>query len=200
MTPASNDLVYAYTGFTFCVNAGFDNAAVTGSSPFTSGSATLSGSSPLTGTWCSGSRHYRLNDGDQYMTSWASGSTTAGFTACGSGSSSCSSPSSGYGSSGWIEIVAEFDPPNSVAAGSASVQGTNQVVPTTSLTSSLLILGALSVCLGYTIYEKGNKAKGPGRPSVRTSEMNQYSGLVEGPSEGVRPFPLNSTRRSLNES
>jgi len=110
ISPVTNDLVYAYTGYSNC---GSTSTPTTGS-PFTAGAASISSGSPTLGS-CGSGNNYRLNDGDQYDTSWGSGSTTAPFSV------SQSSPTTG--SSGWIELLVDLDPaPTSAAAPSALVQ------------------------------------------------------------------------------
>jgi hypothetical protein len=114
ITPATNDLVYAYTGYSNCGSTSTPST----SSPYSAGQAPISSGSPKPGAiQCisgGGSNEYRLNEGDQYDTSWPSGSTIGSF--------SVSQTSPTIGLSGWVEIVVEFDPPGQNNPAAAAVR------------------------------------------------------------------------------
>jgi hypothetical protein len=108
ITPTTGDLVYAYTGYSNCGTT----ATPTYGSGYTGGTANIASGSYTDGS-C-GPASYRLNDGDEYVNSWGSGTTTAPFTV-----SQSSTPTTG--SSGWVEITVEFDPPVSASPAASHV-------------------------------------------------------------------------------
>jgi hypothetical protein len=111
-TPTANNLVYAYVGYTSCSGS---TVSYNGN-PYTSGGA--NGADYLTGATCStsGSGHnYVLNDADEYVLDWGSGSTTSSF-------SIAQSHSINSGTAGWEEIVVQFDPPAHAAVGNLNPQ------------------------------------------------------------------------------
>ena len=151
ISPNSNDLVYAYTGFTFCVSSNSHNVPdLTTSSPFGAGSGTITGagSSPDASVACTSSHDYKFNDGDQYITSWSGVSTTASFTACGSGSTDCVAPSGGDGSLGWVEIVVEFDPPAPGSPSNGSASQSSQAASFQVLPIAVLLLCSFAIPVG----------------------------------------------------
>jgi len=134
VTPTTNDLVYAYTGYSNCGST----SAASSSSPYTGGIASITSGSPTLNS-CGGGNNYRLNDGDQYDTSWAGGSTTAPFTV------SQSSPSTG--SSGWVELVVDFDPPTS-AGSNIAMPASGSPFVTTGIQNQLTALVTLLAAPG----------------------------------------------------
>ena len=160
ISPASNDLVYAYTGYSNCGST----SKPTTSSPYTAGAASIASGSPKPGstTCTTGSTDYRFNQGDQYDASWASGSTTGPFSV------SQTAPTSG--SSGWVEIVVEFDPPGqsgltatpSTTASNGSIQG----APLGALAMVLAISRSRDTSLGAG-FDRGVRRRQLGFPKRR---------------------------------
>ncbi|MGP8126108.1 MAG: beta strand repeat-containing protein, partial [Nitrososphaerales archaeon] len=99
-TPNSNDVIYAYAGFTSCASTG----TITYMSGYTAGTA--KGTDASTGSTCGGANNFELNEADELVLAWTSGSTTSTFSVA------MGSAPTGGRTSGWAEIAVEFDPPS----------------------------------------------------------------------------------------
>jgi hypothetical protein len=153
--PNSGDLVYAYVGYTSCRATN----TITYDPAYTNGNG--EGIDSSIGSICHSTgtqRNAVLNEADEYVTSWGSGSTQATF-----GIPFSSTPDR---SVGWAEIVVEFDPPIQIP----SFRGSSFLMQSPGASPQSALIGvagiAMMTCLNVLKFSP-DKAPGTGSATPR---------------------------------